>query len=82
MEGVTRSKQKFQGLFIFTPDQLYFLKLILCKSSTVENLAAIITNVANQTELDVGKFISVCTEMLPIIYIKRKYSKNIRSIFY
>lgn len=62
MDGVTRHKKKYQGIIIFTPDQLYFLKLVPCETETSDDLAAIIAQVANEIKFHGGKLISVCTD--------------------
>lgn len=62
MDGVTRNKQKYQGIIIFTPDQLYFLKLVPCETGTADVLATIISQVANEIKFHGGKLISVCTD--------------------
>ena len=62
MDGVTRNKQKYQGIIIFTPDQLYFLKLVPCETGTADVLDTIISQVANEIKFHGGKLISVCTD--------------------
>lgn len=62
MDGVTRNKQKYQGIILFTPDQLYFLKLVPCETKTADALATIIAQIADQIKFHGGKLISVCTD--------------------
>lgn len=62
IDGVTRSKKKYQGQVIYTPFQLYFLGLYPCEEETRENIAKIISDTAICLSDHNCKLIAVCTD--------------------
>lgn len=62
IDGVTRNKNKCQGIILFTSDQLYFLGLEPCEQATGENIAKIIAKKADKIYACRSKLISVCTD--------------------
>ena len=62
IDGVTRNKNKYQGIILFTSDQLYFLGLEPCEQATGENIAKIIAKTADKIYACGSKLISVCTD--------------------
>lgn len=69
MEGLTRNKQKYQGIIIFTPDQLYFLKIVPCETGTTEDHATNIYQAVNEIKFHGGKLIFVCIDNAKLLVV-------------
>ena len=62
IDDVIRNKNKYQGIILFTSDQLYFLGLEQCEQATGENIAKIIAKTADKINAYGSKLISICTD--------------------
>ena len=62
IDGVEKSKKKYQGQILFTPKQIYFLGITKCNVETSENISQIIADTALTISRNGGHLVSVCTD--------------------